>query len=246
MDFNAWYGNPHILNNINLTFQRKRVNCIIGPSGSGKSTLIRSINRINDDDEGFTPKGAILFNGKNVYDRSVDVTCLRTQIGMVFQRPCIFPKSITENVLFGLRHIKKLSRHERLQVAEENLRAVSLWKEVSHRLGDRAHSLSIGQQQRLCIARALAMKPEVVLLDEPTSSLDPVSTRAIEDLMLTLKKDYTIVFVTHSIQQARRIADRLIFMCDGKIIEEGDKEKLFADPENEQTRNFLNEEFCEC
>lgn len=245
-DFHVWFGDAHILKGMNVAFQEYRINCIVGPSGSGKSTLIRSINRMNDEVEGFRFKGAIRVNGKNIFDDYENVARLRTEVGMVFQKPCVFPKSIAENVLFGIQHLRKLSRHERLQIVEENLKSVSLWEEVYHRLNGKAGSLSIGQQQRLCIARTLALKPRVLLLDEPTSSLDPVSTRAIENLMVVLKKDYTIVFVTHNIQQARRVADRLIFICNGKIIEQGAKEKLFHDPEKEQTRKYLDEEVCEC
>lgn len=245
-DFHVWFGEAHILREIDVSFQEYRINCIIGPSGSGKSTLIRSINRMNDEVADYSFKGAITVNGKNILDKSVNVAKLRTEIGMVFQRPCVFPKSVSENVLFGIQHLKKLTRQEKLQIVEDNLKSTSLWKEVSHRLHDQAVSLSIGQQQRLCIARTLAVKPKVILLDEPTSSLDPVSTRAIEDLMLELKKEYTIIFVTHNIQQAQRVADHLIFMCNGKIIEQGPKQKLFSNPQKEQTRKYLNEEYCDC
>ena len=165
---------------------------------------------------------------------------------MVFQKPCIFPRSIRDNVLFGVQHVRKLSRQAKAQIVEDNLRAVALWKEVCHRLGDRADTLSIGQQQRLCIARTLALNPEVIVLAEPTSSLDPVSTRAIEALMLKLKNDYTLVFVTHDILQARRISDHLVFVCDGKIIEQGSRAKLFDNPEKQQTREYLLDEYCDC
>ncbi len=245
-DFHVWFDEAPVLRGISLALQKHRINCIIGPSGSGKSTLIRSLNRMNDDVEGYSFKGSIHFDGEPILRKSVNVATLRTDIGMVFQKPCVFPKSIAENVLFGVQYVKKLSRQERLHLVEANLKAVSLWKEVSHRLHDRAGSLSIGQQQRLCIARTLAVKPKVILLDEPTSSLDPVSTRAIEDLMLELRQEYTIVFVTHNIQQAQRVADQLVFMCNGGVIEQGPKQKLFGNPENEQTRKYLNEEYCDC
>jgi len=244
--FHAWHEDAHILNDINLAFQEYKINCVLGPSGGGKSTLIRCINRINDEIEGFTFKGEIHFGGRNIYDKSVDVTRLRTEIGMVFQKPSVFPKSICENVLFGIQHLKKLSKAARLQMLEEKLKAVSLWREVSHRLNDTASSLSVGQQQRLCIARTLAVEPKVILLDEPTSSLDPVSARAIEDLMLELKQQYTIVFVTHNIQQAKRIADHAIFVCGGRIIEQGPARRFFTHPEQPQTKSYLNEEFCDC
>lgn len=245
-NLSVWFHESTILRNISVSFNKNEINCIIGPSGGGKSTLVRSINRMDDETEGFMAKGAILFEGQNTYHKHTDLPRLRTKIGMVFQKPCVFPKSICENVLFGIQHLRKLSREEKMHIAEENLKAVSLWNEVSHRLHKKAISLSIGQQQRLCIARTLAVKPKVILLDEPTSSLDPVSTRAIEELMLELKKNYTIIFVTHNINQARRIADHLIFMCEGGIIEQGPKERLFRYPENQKTKAYLNDEYCDC
>ena len=245
-NLHVWFNDAHILQGIDTELIGHQINCIIGPSGSGKSTLIRSLNRMHDDVDGFKFDGAIHMDSKNISDETEDVAKLRTQIGMVFQKPCVFPKSIAENVLFGIQHQRKLSQHTKLQIVEENLKAAALWEEVKHRLHDTANSLSLGQQQRLCIARTLAVKPKVILFDEPTSSLDPVSTRAIEDLMLELKKDYTIVFVTHNIRQAQRIADQLMFMCNGKIIEQGPKDKLFYHSENEQTKQYLQEAYCEC
>lgn len=248
--FNAWFNDFHVLKDICIGFREKSINCIIGPSGSGKSTLIRSINRINDDVDGFVHHGDIHFNGyvrgRSIYHKDVDANHLRTNIGMVFQKPCVFPKSIYENALFGVKYLKKLSKHEKLEIVEKNLKAVSLWKEVSNRLHEKATTLSIGQQQRLCIARTLAVAPTVILLDEPTSSLDPVSTYAIEKLMLQLKEHYTIIFITHNIVQAKRIADYLVFMCEGQVIEEGTKDKLFSNPGRQQTRDYLSNEFCEC
>ena len=245
-NLHAWFGDAHVLQGIDVDFYENRINCIVGPSGSGKSTLIRSINRMNDDIPGYRVSGSITIDGQNVLAKTVDVTRLRTGVGMVFQKPCVFPKSIVENVLFGLKHHRKLSRAEQLHVAEKTLKSVSLWNEVAHRLHDKATGLSLGQQQRLCFARALAIQPRILLLDEPTASLDPVSARAIEALMRQLKKDYTIVFVTHNIQQARRVADQLIFMCDGKIIEQGPAQQLFTHPRQPQTRQYLNEEYCDC
>lgn len=248
--FNAWFNDFHVLKDVCAGFREKSINCIIGPSGSGKSTLIRSINRINDDVDGFLYEGDVLFNGYNhgrsVYHKDVDVNHLRTKVGMVFQKPCVFPKSIYENALLGVKYLRKLSKREKLQIVEENLSAVSLWKEVSARLHEKATTLSIGQQQRLCIARTLAVKPTVILLDEPTSSLDPVSTYAIEKLMLRLKEKYTIIFITHNIVQAKRIADYLVFMCEGQVIEEGTREKMFASPDKRQTKDYLSGEYCEC
>jgi len=243
---NVWFNETHILCDIDTNFIKNEINCIIGPSGSGKSTLIRSIDRINDETPGFNFEGKIAFDKNDIHNKSIDVVGLRKNIGMVFQKPCVFPKSISENLLFGIRHSKKLSKPEKQRIVEDNLKSVSLWKETAHRLNESAASLSIGQQQRLCIARTLAVGPKVILLDEPTSSLDPISTKAIEQLMLNLKKKYTIIFVTHDIQQAKRIADNIIFMCDGKIIEQGAKEKLFYSPENEQTKAYLKSEVCDC
>lgn len=245
-DFNVWISDNHILNNIRLTIPKNKITCIIGPSGSGKSTLIRSINRINDDVEKLTVTGKIEFNGLNIYDKKTDIAQLRSEIGMVFQKPCVFPKSISKNVLFGIQHQQKINKIDAFNIVENNLRAVSLWKEVSHRLNDKAVSLSVGQQQRLCIARTLALKPKLILMDEPTSSLDPVSTRSIEKMLLELKKSYSIVFVTHNIQQAKRLADKLLFICDGEIIEQGPAEKLFNNPDNNKTRAYLNDEYCDC
>lgn len=245
-NLNVWHEDVHILHDINLQIKPCSITCIIGPSGGGKSTLIRSLNRINDGLEGFSHQGTIHYSGNNIHAKHIDVNQLRTKIGMVFQKPTVFPKSIFENVLFGRQDLKSLSRKELLQIVEENLKAVSLWNETAHRLDDKATSLSVGQQQRLCIARTLAIKPDVILFDEPTSALDPLSTRAIEELMLTLKKQFTIVFVTHNIPQAKRIADTLVFICDGQIIEQGSAERLFAEPKNPQTRSYLQEEFCAC
>lgn len=245
-EFNVWINKIHILNDINLSIIENNITCIVGPSGSGKSTLVRSLNRINDDIDGIHIQGNVRFLNQDVYSNNQDTALLRSKIGMVFQKPCVFPKSIAENVLFGIQQQKKLSKTERLEIVEENLKIVSLWKEVVHRLDDSATTLSIGQQQRLCIARTLAVKPEIILMDEPTSSLDPVSTRAIEETILKLREKYTLVFVTHNIQQAERIADQLVFLCDGKIIEQGSVHQLFQNPENPKTKEYLTNEFCDC
>lgn len=244
--FNAWFKNVHILNDVSATFSAGEITCIVGPSGSGKSTLLRSINRINDEVPGFDTNGKILFDNKNVYTDYSDLTFLRRDIGMVFQKPCVFPKSIAENVLFGVKAIKKMKKQERLLLLEVTLKAVSLWKEVSHRLNDSATTLSGGQQQRLCIARTLAVKPKILLLDEPTASIDPVSGRAIEELLVTLKKDYTILFVTHDLQQMKRIADHIVFMCEGQIIEQGPRDQMLNAPKDSKTQNYLTGDICEC
>jgi len=235
-----------ILKDINLNIPKNQITCIIGPSGSGKSTLIRSINRINDDVVGFEKQGEIHFQNASIFKKKIDVPKLRKDIGMVFQKPCVFPKSISANVLYGIQHSKKLSKQQKIQLVEKQLKAASLWEEVSQRLNDRGSSLSIGQQQRLCIARTLAMEPQVILLDEPTSSLDPISSRAIEEMMLELKTKYTIVFVTHNIQQAKRIADRIVFMCEGEIIEQGSAKTILTRAKDPRTRNYLMDEYCDC
>lgn len=245
-DVHVWFESAHVLRGITAAFQAHCINSIVGPSGSGKSTLIRCLNRMNDEVGGHTLTGHVVVAGQDVYAQGEDGVSLRRDVGMVFQKPCVFPKSIAENVLFGVQHQRTLDTQEQMQIVEENLKAVSLWSEVRHRLDDLAGSLSLGQQQRLCIARTLAVKPRVILLDEPTSSLDPVSARAIEDLMVALKEDYTLILVTHNIQQANRIADHLVFMCDGKVIEQGPKSLLFHNPQNEQTRKYLKEEYCDC
>lgn len=239
-DYNVWFGDNHVLNNINLTIKKNTINCIIGPSGSGKSTLLRSINRINGEDDQVMFSGDVRFNNFSILDSKVDLVELRTKIGMVFQRPCVFPMSIKDNVLFGIRHHKKINAIERAEIVEKYLKQVSLWEEVKHRLNDRANSLSIGQQQRLCIARTLAVEPQVILMDEPTSSLDPVSTKVIEGLVLRLSKLYTILFVTHNINQAKRIANQIIFINNGVIVEHGETEVFFDAPKQKQTISYIN------
>ena len=246
INFDAGFNHAHVLKNINLNFKNNSINCIVGPSGSGKSTLIRAINRINDEVDTYFSQGEIRINQNNILSKNTNLAELRKNVGMVFQKPCVFPKTIIENVCFGVQHHQKLTSLEKNDLCEENLKAVSLWNEVKHRLNDHAGFLSIGQQQRLCIARTLAIKPKVILLDEPTSALDPVSTRAIEDLLLKLKADYTIILVTHNIQQAKRIADEVIFICNGEVIEQGSKTDLFNSPKSDLTRKYLNEEYCDC
>lgn len=245
-NFHVKINSTIILKDINLTVAKNNITCIIGPSGSGKSTLIRSINRINDDVIGYKKEGEIHFQNNSIFTKNTDVASLRKDIGMVFQKPCVFPKSIAENVLFGIQHSKKLSKIEKAEIVEKQLKAASLWNEVSQRLDALGSSLSIGQQQRLCIARTLAMEPQLILLDEPTSSLDPLSTRAIEQIMLDLKKEYSIIFVTHNIDQAKRIADHIIFMCDGEIVEQGTASEILTNAQHPRTRSYLINEYCDC
>lgn len=243
---NVWSKNHHILKDVSIEIPKNKITCIIGPSGSGKSTLLRTINRINDVSSDLTHAGSIRFQGINVLDDSTDITRLRSNVGMVFQKPCVFPKSIQANVLFGRQASKKMPQDEELLLTEKLLTQVGLWKETAHRLDDTAYSLSLGQQQRLCIARSLAVEPKVLLMDEPTSSLDPISSKAIEMLCASLKDDLSIVFVTHNIAQAKRIADHLIFLCDGEIIESGSVKQLLTAPKRIETLNYLNNQVCDC
>lgn len=243
--FEAWYGSNCILSDITFDIPARAITCIVGPSGSGKSTLLRSLNRINEDMPKFSVAGDMRIAERSVINDFPDVTELRRKVGMVFQRPCVFPCSISENVLFGVRD-KKLSQTDKRRILEEALKAASLWAEVSARLDDTATSLSLGQQQRLCIARTLAMKPDVILLDEPTASVDPVSARAIEQTIKDLSAEYTIVMITHDIRQTRRVGDHVVFICDGNLIEAGSGEHMFSLKAMPKTQSYLREEFCEC
>jgi len=244
-NFGAWFGDSCILSGLTFDVPARAVTCIVGPSGSGKSTLLRSLNRINEDTPAFSATGDMRVAGRSIFNDFSDVTELRRKVGMVFQRPCVFPCSIAENVLFGVRD-KRLSKIERRTLVEETLRAASLWKEVSTRLNESAISLSLGQQQRLCIARTLAMKPEIILLDEPTASVDPVSARTIEETIKTLSQSYTIIMVTHDLRQTRRVGDQVMFICDGTMIEAGPKAHMFSSNASPKTKDYLNEEFCDC
>jgi len=233
------YGEKQALNNIELVIPRKRVTAFIGPSGCGKSTLIRCFNRMNDLVDTVRIEGGILLDGDDIYDRHVDVADLRRRIGMVFQRPNPFPKSIYENVAYGLRLQGIKDRRQLDDVVEQSLRNAALWDEVKDRLHDNALGLSGGQQQRLVIARAIAIEPEVLLLDEPASALDPISTLKIEELIYELKSEYTIVIVTHNMQQAARVSDYTAFMYLGEIIEFNDTNTLFTNPGRKQTEDYI-------
>lgn len=229
-----------ILEDINLSFSKNRITAIIGPSGSGKTTLLRCFNRLYELTSGVVLKGKILFKGNDVASWS-DVYQLRRQIGMVFQKPCVFPKSIYQNVIFGLHYLHSSGKDRYSEIVEEKLRQVYLWEEVKDRLHKPASKLSHGQQQRLCIARALALEPEVILLDEPTSSLDPKSREAIERLIKRLKGKHTIIFVTHNLPQAKRIADEVVFICKGRVCETGNAYQFFKNPCEEETREYIKE-----
>ena len=244
-NFSAYYGKNCIVSDVNLNLAETGVTCLVGPSGSGKSTLLRWLNRINEETESASYSGSVKILGLDIERGYSDVTVLRRQIGMAFQQPCVFPCSIYDNMLMGLRNFK-LSKSETRSLIEESLKLAALWDEVSHRLEDPAASLSLGQQQRLCIARALALKPKILLLDEPTASIDPVSSRAIADLVISLGKDIAVIMVTHNIGQTKRIADNVVFLCDGSIVEQGTKSHMFSRQSSEKTRTYITEEFCDC
>jgi phosphate transport system ATP-binding protein len=243
-NLNFFYETNQVLKNINLVIKSNAVTAIIGPSGCGKSTFIRTLNRMNDIISGTKIEGDILFNRKNIYAEDVDVVEIRRKIGMVFQRPNPFPKSIFENVAYGLR-INGLvkGKDELRERVEDSLQAAALWEEVKDRLNTPALDLSGGQQQRLCIARALAIKPEVILFDEPCSALDPIATAKIEELIQKLKEKYTIVIVTHNMQQAARVSDLTAFLMLGELIEFDKTEKIFTNPSQKITEDYITGRF---
>lgn len=238
-NLNLFYGEKQALFGVNMEMPRKKVTAYIGPSGCGKSTLLRSINRMNDLVDGVKIDGRILLDGDDVYDKSVNVADLRRRVGMVFQKPNPFPKSVYENVAYGLRIQGINDRRTLDETVERSLRGAALWDEVKDRLNDNALGMSGGQQQRLVIARAIAIEPEVLLLDEPASALDPISTLKIEELINELKEQYTIVIVTHNMQQAARVSDYTAFMYMGELIEFGDTSELFTNPTKKQTEDYI-------
>jgi phosphate transport system ATP-binding protein len=240
-NLNVRIKNSFILNDINLAFKKNQITTIVGPSGSGKSTLLRSLNRINDNVENYNLEGNIYVENQDIYSNNIDVQRLRSKIGMVFQKPCIFPGSIEDNILFGARFKQKLSRSEKTALVKSTLISVDLWDQVRNRLNSKATQLSVGQQQKLCIGRTLAMNPDIILLDEPTSSLDPLSSQAIEDLMMTLKKQFTIICVTHNLEQAKKISDTIILMISGRIVEVGCKSDILNNPSLEITREYFRD-----
>ncbi|WP_299008379.1 phosphate ABC transporter ATP-binding protein PstB [uncultured Shewanella sp.] len=236
---NLKYGEKQALFDVSMQIPTNQVTAFIGPSGCGKSTLLRCINRMNDLVENCHIQGEILLNGQNIYHKKVDVAALRRNVGMVFQRPNPFPKSIYENVVYGLRLQGINNRRELDDAAERSLRGAAIWDEVKDRLHDNAFGLSGGQQQRLVIARAIAIEPEVLLLDEPTSALDPISTLTIEELITELKSQYTVVIVTHNMQQAARVSDQTAFMYMGELIEYGDTNSIFTTPKQRKTEDYI-------
>lgn len=237
------YGTKMALNNISIKIPEKKVTAFIGPSGCGKSTFLRSLNRMNDLIDGVKIEGNILVDGINIYDKNIDVVTLRKKVGMVFQKSNPFAKSIYENIAYGPR-INGLKDKKQLdEIVEKALRNAAIWDEVKDRLGDSALGLSGGQQQRLCIARTLAVNPEIVLMDEPASALDPLSTSKIEELIVQLKENYTIVIVTHNMQQAARISDMTAFFYLGELIEYDKTKKIFTNPEKKQTEDYITGRF---
>lgn len=238
-NLDLYYGDKQALHNVSMKIPKGKVTAFIGPSGCGKSTLLRCINRMNDLVDICRVEGKIELHGTNIYDKSVDVASLRRRIGMVFQRPNPFPKSIYENVVYGLRLQGINDRRTLDEICESSLRGAALWNEVKDRLHDNAFGLSGGQQQRLVIARAIAIGPEVLLLDEPTSALDPISTLTIEELITELKEKFTVVIVTHNMQQAARVSDQTAFMYMGKLIEYSDTNTLFTSPKQKQTEDYI-------
>ncbi len=237
-----WYQDFNALKGIDMSIREKEITAFIGPSGCGKSTLLKTLNRMNDLVEGCRITGEVLLDGENIYT-GMDISLLRKRVGMVFQKPNPFPMSVYDNVAFGPRTHGIHSRVKLDDIVEQSLRDAAIWDEVKDRLKKSALGLSGGQQQRLCIARALAVKPEVLLMDEPTSALDPISTSKIEDLALKLKRDYTIIMVTHNMQQAARISDRTAFFLLGEVIEFDETERLFSNPSDQRTEDYITGRF---
>lgn len=242
-NFNFWYGNFQALIDINFYVVERRITAIIGPSGCGKSTLLRAFNRMNDLIEGTRSIGSIKIDGIEIYDPKIDLVSLRKKVGMVFQRPNPFPLSIFENIVFGAKLHKTYKKTELQDIVEESLRAVLLWDDLKDKLNKSALTLSLEQQQRLCIARLLPVKPQILLMDEPCSALDPVSTQGIEELMQKLKEKYTIIIVTHNMQQAARVSDDCGFMLLGRLIEFGKTGDIFTRPKDRRTEEYITGRF---
>ena len=242
-NLNLYYGENHALKDVNMDIQENVVTAFIGPSGCGKSTFLKTLNRMNDLVDGVRIDGKVLLDGEDIYDPSVDTTILRKKVGMVFQQPNPFPMSIYDNIAYGPR-VHGIRDKKRLdQIVEESLRGAAIFDEVKDRLKKSAMGLSGGQQQRICIARALAVQPEVLLMDEPTSALDPISTSKIEDLMEDLKKKYTVIVVTHNMQQATRVSDQTAFFLVGEMVEFGDTKQIFSYPQDKRTEDYITGRF---
>ena len=242
-DLNFYYGDKQALKEINLIAPINKVTALIGPSGCGKSTFIRALNRMNEVIQGTRVEGEVILDGENIYSPKVDVVEQRKQVGMVFQKPNPFPKSIFDNIAYGLRINGIKGKRHIEEIVEKSLKEAALWDEVKNRLGDNAFALSGGQQQRLCIARSLAVEPDVMLFDEPCSAIDPIATAKIEDLIQTLKKNYTVLIVTHNMQQAARVSDFTAFLMLGELIEYGETGKIFTNPKNKLTEDYITGRF---
>ena len=242
-DLNLWYGDFQGLKNINMDIYENQIIAFIGPSGSGKSTYIKTLNRMNDLVEGARVEGTVELDGEDIYSSKTDVNVLRKRVGMVFQHPNPFPKSIYDNIAYGPRTHGITDKNELDEIVENSLKSAAIWDEVKDYLNRSALSISGGQQQRICIARALAVEPEVLLMDEPTSALDPISTAKIEELVTSLKQEYTIAMVTHNMQQASRVSDRTAFFLSGELIETDDTIKIFTNPDKEDTENYISGRF---
>ncbi len=242
-DMELYYGSFHALKNVNLNIASGEITAFIGPSGCGKSTFLKSLNRMNDLVEGCRITGDIRLMGEDIYDRNMDVSVLRRRVGMVFQKPNPFPMSVYDNIAYGPRTHGVKKKAELDEIVEKSLRDAAIWDELKDRLKKSALGLSGGQQQRLCIARALAVKPEVILMDEPTSALDPISTSKIEDLVMDIKNEYTIVMVTHNMQQAVRVSDTTVFFLLGEIIESGATGQMFSVPKDKRTEDYITGRF---
>ena len=240
---NLWYGPNHALHDVSVAIPERQITAFIGPSGCGKSTFLRTLNRMNDLIPSVKIQGQVDFHGKNIYDAGVDPTLLRKRIGMVFQKPNPFPMSIYDNIAYGPRTHGIHNKAQLDEIVERSLRGAAIWDEVKDRLNKSALGMSGGQQQRLCIARALAVEPEVLLMDEPTSALDPISTSKVEELATELKENYTIVMVTHNMQQAARISDKTAFFLLGELVEMGPTERVFATPVDKRTEDYISGRF---
>ena len=242
-NLNLWYNTSKALKDVNIEIEENSITALIGPSGCGKSTFLKTLNRMNDLIPGVKIEGKVCYNGTNIFDKSVDVNELRRDIGMVFQKPNPFPMSIYDNIAYGPRTHGIKNKLKLDEIVEESLEGAAIWDEVKDRLKKSALGLSGGQQQRLCIARALAVKPKVILMDEPTSALDPISTSKIEDLANELKKKYTIIIVTHNMQQAVRISDRTAFFLLGELVEYGNTNEMFSNPKEKRTEDYITGRF---
>ena len=242
-DVDLWYGDFQALKKINLDIKSNEITAFIGPSGCGKSTMLKCLNRMNDLVEDCRIEGHMLLDGKDIYDSGYDVNLLRKRVGMVFQNPNPFPMSIYDNIAYGPRTHGIKNKNDLNEIVERSLKGAAIWDEVKDKLHQRATEVSGGQQQRICIARALAVEPEVLLMDEPTSALDPISTLKIEELVQDLKKDYTIVMVTHNMQQAARVSDKTAFFLTGEVIEMDTTERMFSNPQDKRTEDYITGRF---